>query len=100
MKIVVNKDELEKTAGEIDRYIASMGSQNMVDTAAIAALAGQWQGADSTVFIEKWKNTQDNDKFAQGRLKNALKAYAEILRYASGVYKDAQYNAVKKAHKI
>ena len=100
MKITVNKDELEKTAGEIDSYIASMNAQSTVDAATIMNLTTQWQGDDADVFIKKWNSTQNNEQFAQGRLKNALAAYAEIIRYASGVYKDAQYNAVKKAHKI
>ncbi len=99
MKIVVDTSKLESTAGRIDSYVGSINSHYSTANASVMRLAHQWQGSDSALFLSKWQLTT-NQQSAKGKMQQAMKTYAQLLRYASSEYKTAQYNSVKKAHKI
>lgn len=99
MRIVVDNSKLESTASTLDNCVSSIGSRTIVANASVTALAVQWQGSDTEIFLQKWQ-ASTNASSAHGKVKSYLSAYASMLRYASSQYKTAQYNAVKKAHKI
>ena len=102
MKIVVDRDQLDSTAGKIEKYVSTMNAHYLNINSEIMLLGTQWQGADSAKYIEKWQSSTNwaNNGSANAQTKKALTAYAAFLRFASNEYKKAQFNVVKKAHKI
>lgn len=98
--IKVDHSKFESAASAIDSYIGLMRRKMLSANAEIEYLhTGNWQGVDSSRFVEKWKRVME-DTSTYGQMIESLDSYAKFLRYAADKYKTAQTEAINRANSL
>lgn len=94
--IKVNHQKISVTADKIDDYI-SLVERNMTKAdAEMELLKSQWDGADYLQVSSKWNDINSCESTTE-KMKKALSGYADLMREASQMYKDAQARAINRA---
>ena len=99
MKIDVDRKQLTSSASAIDSYVEAMKKHMDSADSEVRNLASVWEGRDYAAFQSRWNKVTDRDS-VYTNWQNALKNYAELLRFAEEKYKNAQKNAVERANRL
>ncbi len=94
--IKVNHKQLEKSADEINSYIASHKSNMRKIDSEMTGLGSKWEGSDYQQVLVEWQKIKGEGSVSQELLK-ALEEYEDYLRFAANKYKKAQVDAVNRA---
>lgn len=94
--IKTDTDQLENCAKKIDNFIAVYDKKMNAISTGISGASSYWQGEEYQMFCGKW-NEMKGGKSVSGKTRQALKCYAEYLRYAKRLYERAQQNAKNRA---
>lgn len=97
--IKVNHQKMLIAANEIDNYLTQL-DKNMasIDTAVIS-LEKDWNGEDYQQVKTEW-NEINSSGSTTDKMKKSLKSYADSIREASKLYKEAQARAINRANAL
>ena len=94
--IKVNVYELLDAAEQIEQYVDTLDAKmNRIDN-IIISLHSEWKGTDYQQFKNEWNGINSSASTA-GRMRAALKEYADSMRRTAGCYRDAQTRAINRA---
>lgn len=94
--IKVDTDQLENCAKKIDNFASVYDNKMRAISAGISGASSYWQGEEYNRFCDKWNEMKGNNSMS-GKTKQAMKCYAEYLRYAKDLYERVQQNAKNRA---
>ncbi len=94
--IKVDTQELESCAKKIDSFTRTYDNKMNTITGAVTDAVAYWQGEEYNAFRAKWDGMKAGGSVS-GKTKQAMKNYAEYIRYAKKLYETAQENAKRRA---
>lgn len=97
--IKVNHKKISATADKVDDYISSVERNMTKADGEMELLKNQWDGSDYLQVKSKWNDINSTESTTE-RMKKALSGYANLMREASRMYKDAQARAVNRANTL
>lgn len=98
-KIRADHSKFSAASSAIKKYTNSMDRFTLDTAEDIALLVSTWQGKDQNSFAQSW-NKAINNKSIHAKMKNSLVNYANVLDYASKLYKQAQADAINRANSL
>lgn len=97
--IRVNTDQLENCAKQMDNFVDTYDRKMRDISAGISDASAYWQGEEYNLFCQEWRGMEQSGSVS-GKARQAIKNYAEYLRYAKELYQAAQQNAVRKSREL
>lgn len=95
--IRVNRKKIIAVADAIDDYRTASKKKMKAANTEVTTMLASYEGADATQFKKEWDEVDNNDSTYK-KMDNALKSYAEFLRYAEKRYRETQQSAVNRAN--
>ena len=97
--IKVDCREMHKVADHIDQYIARMEKSVTEMDDAICTVGADWKGADYRQVKNEWNEIKGPGSTTDN-MKQLLKNYADSVREAAQLYKEAQSRAINRANNL
>ena len=94
--IQVTPEQLESTAGRIERLAADYKTQYENLYSETNAMASTWNGKDNTAFVDQIAGFKDDFQKMHALMLN----YADFLRKSAKAYRDTQDTVVAEARKL
>lgn len=94
--IKVDTGQLENCVKKINEFTNTYDNKMNDISAGISGASSYWKGEEYNAFCSKWSEMKESNSVS-GKTNQAMKCYAEYLRYAKELYETAQRNAKNRA---
>ena len=99
MKIVVNLNDIDKLARDVDSFCESIKNEYWNVSDSMILLETYWSGEDESEFMRKFKEL-DDEKSQYKSILLASENYSKRLKDAATRYRDVQFKAVCVAKQL
>lgn len=97
--IKVDRKMMLNTADQVDAYVAKITANMIMIDATVESVSNDWVGEDYNQFKNEWNEINSSGSTTH-KMKVALKNYANAIRDASDLYKEAQARAFNRSEAL